>query len=215
MVGKSSACIVKRAMDILLTVFGLAVAGPVMLILAGLVRIHFGAPVFFRQQRPGLHCRPFTILKFRTMTDARDLKGKLLPDEQRLTGLGSFLRSTSLDELPELINVLKGEMSLVGPRPLVMRYVEYFRPNEIKRQEVRPGITGWAQIHGRNHLPWDERLALDAWYVENWSPWLDIRILALTIGRVMTRQGAVPDTDKVETDLSLERTGSCNSTNRP
>jgi sugar transferase EpsL len=208
--GKTRVLRIKRLMDLLLTIPGLLITSPLILILAGLVRLHLGSPLFFRQQRPGLHCKPFNILKFRTMTDARDENGNLLSDEQRLTGLGKFLRSTSLDELPELFNVLKGEMSLVGPRPLVMRYIDYFRPEEQKRHEIRPGITGWAQINGRNFLPWDQRLALDVWYVENWSPWLDMKILILTLWRVITRQGAAPDADSVETDLSLERAGKMN-----
>jgi sugar transferase EpsL len=208
--GKTRVLRIKRLMDLLLTIPGLLITSPLILILAGLVRLHLGSPLFFRQQRPGLHCKPFNILKFWTMTDARDENGNLLSDEQRLTGLGKFLRSTSLDELPELFNVLKGEMSLVGPRPLVMRYIDYFRPEEQKRHEIRPGITGWAQINGRNFLPWDQRLALDVWYVENWSPWLDMKILILTLWRVITRQGAAPDADSVETDLSLERAGKMN-----
>ncbi|MEZ4600065.1 MAG: sugar transferase [Syntrophotaleaceae bacterium] len=215
MIGRSSAFKVKRVMDILLALVALVLAGPLMVILAGLVRIHFGTPIFFRQERPGLRCQPFTIIKFRTMTDARDLHGNLLPDAQRLTQFGKFLRSSSLDELPELINVIRGEMSLVGPRPLMMKYVKYFRPNEQKRQDVRPGMTGWAQVRGRNYLPWDERLALDAWYVENWSLWLDIKILALTVWRVLTREGAVADAITVETDLSLERSADDRITGKP
>ncbi|RKX62201.1 MAG: hypothetical protein DRP37_02185, partial [Thermodesulfobacteriota bacterium] len=148
---------------------------------------------------------PFTIYKFRTMTDAMDAKGNLLPDGQRLTPLGGFLRSTSLDELPELFNVLKGDMSLVGPRPLVMKYLPYYTDREQLRHSVRPGITGWAQVNGRNLILWDERLAMDVWYVENWSICLDLRILAITILKVLRREGAAKDPDSVEIHLDQER----------
>lgn len=144
--------------------------------------------MLFRQMRPGLHGEPFTLYKFRTMTDARDADGNLLPDAQRLTRFGRFLRSTSLDELPELWNVLKGDMSLVGPRPLLMQYLERYTPEQKRRHEVRPGITGWAQVNGRNAITWEEKFALDVWYVDNQSLWLDLRILMLTVWKVLRRE---------------------------
>lgn len=162
---------------------------PVMLVLAVLVRAKVGRPVWFRQARPGLAGRPFTIYKFRTMTEARDANGQLLPDAERLTKFGRFLRSTSLDELPELINVLKGDMSLVGPRPLLMQYLERYTPAQARRHEVRPGITGWAQINGRNALTWEQKFELDTWYVDHVSFHLDLKILLLTIGKVLKREG--------------------------
>lgn len=143
----------------------------------------------FRQQRPGLGGRPFWLLKFRTMTDACDACGNLLPDAARLTSFGLFLRATSLDELPELFNVLKGDMSLVGPRPLLMQYLERYTPEQARRHEVRPGITGWAQVNGRNAITWEEKFRLDVWYVDNWSLWLDIKIIAMTIWKILKREG--------------------------
>lgn len=160
-----------------------------MLILAVLVWVKLGRPVLFRQQRPGFMERPFTLLKFRTMMDARDVDGQLLPDEVRLTPFGRFLRSTSLDELPELFNVLKGEMSLVGPRPLLMKYLDRYTPEQRRRHEVRPGITGWAQVNGRNALSWEEKFAHDIWYVEHVSIWLDMKIIWLTIWKIFQREG--------------------------
>ncbi len=148
-----------------------------------------GAPVLFRQTRPGLRGKPFIMYKFRTMTDERDPQGNLLPDEQRLTRLGRFLRSTSLDELPELINVLKGDMSLVGPRPLLMKYLDRYTPEQFRRHEVKPGITGWAQVNGRNALTWEEKFKLDVWYVDNWNLWLDFKILLMTLVKVFRREG--------------------------
>ena len=148
-----------------------------------------GSPVLFKQVRPGLRGRPFMMYKFRTMTDERDIQGRLLPDEQRLTKLGRFLRSTSLDELPELFNVLKGDMSLVGPRPLLMEYLPLYTPEQARRHEVRPGITGWAQVNGRNAISWEEKFRYDVWYVDNWSFWLDIKILWMTIVSVLKREG--------------------------
>jgi len=179
----------KRWIDIGGAILLFLLLAPFMLLIALLIRITMGAPVLFRQQRPGLHGKPFTLYKFRTMTDARDEQGNLLPDEQRLTRLGRFLRSTSLDELPELWNVLKGDMSLVGPRPLLMEYLPLYTPEQFRRHEVRPGITGWAQIHGRNALSWEERFTLDVWYVDHVSFWLDLKILALTLWKVLTREG--------------------------
>ncbi len=180
---------VKRALDLLIAALALALLSPVLLAVACGVRAAIGRPVLFRQQRPGLRGRPFTILKFRTMADARDQAGNLLPDAERLSGFGRFLRSTSLDELPELWNVLRGEMSLVGPRPLLMQYLPRYTPEQARRHEVRPGITGWAQINGRNALSWEEKFALDVWYVDNLSVGLDLRIIAATLGKIVKREG--------------------------
>lgn len=179
----------KRLFDIVISSLLLILLSPVLLVLSILVRITLGSPVLFRQVRPGLHGRPFTMYKFRTMTDERDIQGRLLPDEQRLTKLGRFLRSTSLDELPELFNVLKGDMSLVGPRPLLMEYLPLYTPEQARRHEVRPGITGWAQVNGRNAISWEEKFRYDVWYVDNWSFWLDIKILWMTIVSVLKREG--------------------------
>lgn len=179
----------KRLFDLLLS-FGLllALALPLLLLWA-LVRRKLGSPVLFRQVRPGLHGRPFMMVKFRTMTDERGADGELLPDARRLTSFGRFLRATSLDELPELWNVLRGEMSLVGPRPLLMEYLPLYSPEQARRHEVRPGITGWAQVNGRNALSWEERFKLDIWYVDHRSLWLDLRILWLTVRKVLVREG--------------------------
>lgn len=196
---------IKRLLDVLLAGLALVFLWPVMVLTALIVRHSIGRPALFRQQRPGLHEKPFHILKFRTMTDERDASGQLLPDKNRLTLLGKVLRRTSLDELPELINVLLGEMSLVGPRPLLMSYLPYYSERERIRHQVRPGITGWAQIHGRNFIPWDERLALDVWYVENQSLLLDLKILVQTIFKVIVREGVSADPDDAETDLDRER----------
>ncbi len=179
----------KRLLDILSSVVLLVVLSPLLGFVCLLIRLGMGPPVFFLQQRPGLHGKPFTLVKFRTMTDARDAEGKLLPDEQRLTRLGAFLRSTSLDELPELWNVLKGDMSLVGPRPLLMQYLERYTPEQARRHEVKPGLTGWAQVNGRNALTWEERFRLDVDYVDQWSLWFDLRILGLTALKVLKREG--------------------------
>ena len=179
----------KRPFDLVISLFALLVLAPVITGLALLVRAKLGGPIFFRQQRPGLHGRPFTILKFRTMTDTRDAKGNLLPDTERLPPFGRFLRSTSLDELPELWNVLCGDMSLVGPRPLLMQYLDRYTPEQARRHEVRPGITGWAQVNGRNALTWDVKFALDVWYVDHPSVWLDAKIIALTVWKIIQREG--------------------------
>ena len=179
----------KRAVDIVVSAVALLALAPVILVVAVLVRTKLGAPVLFRQERPGLRGRPFVMLKFRTMTDARDRAGNLLPDHRRLTSFGKFLRSTSLDELPELLNVLRGEMSLVGPRPLLMRYLPLYSPEQARRHEVRPGVTGWAQVNGRNELGWEKRFVLDVWYVDHRSFWLDLKILWLTVVKVAQRQG--------------------------
>lgn len=179
----------KRVVDVVLSALALVILSPMMLIIALVIRLTMGPPVLFRQQRPGLHGRPFTLYKFRTMTEARDEHGNLLPDEQRLTRLGRFLRSTSLDELPELWNVLKGDMSLVGPRPLLMEYLPLYTPEQARRHEVKPGLTGWAQVNGRNAISWEEKFKLDVWYVDNLSFWLDLKILALTLISVLRCYG--------------------------
>lgn len=179
----------KRLFDIAVAGGLLVLLSPLLLVLAALVRFNLGAPVLFRQIRPGKDAHPFTILKFRSMRDAVDPQGAPLPDHARLTPFGRFLRASSLDELPELWNVLKGDMSLVGPRPLLMEYVPLYSPEQARRHEVRPGITGWAQINGRNAISWEEKFALDVWYVDNRSFWLDLRILAATVGRVVQRSG--------------------------
>ena len=179
----------KRTLDLILTVPALIVLSPVLLLLGILVAILLGSPVLFRQRRPGLHGRPFWLLKFRTMTDARDAGGALLPDAVRLTAFGRFLRATSLDELPELFNVLKGEMSLVGPRPLLMQYLERYTSEQARRHEVRPGITGWAQVNGRNAITWEEKFKLDIWYVDHRSLWLDMKIIAMTVWKILNREG--------------------------
>jgi lipopolysaccharide/colanic/teichoic acid biosynthesis glycosyltransferase len=179
----------KRLLDLALTIPALILLGPLYVLLGILIRLKLGSPIIFRQQRPGLHSRPFTILKFRTMTDACDSQGNLLPDSERLTPFGRFLRSTSLDELPELINVLKGEMSLVGPRPLLMCYLDRYTPEQMRRHEVKPGLTGWAQINGRNATLWAEKFVLDVWYVDHQSLGLDLKIIALTAWKVLKREG--------------------------
>ena len=179
----------KRFIDILGAVFALLLLSPVLVVVALLVLREMGAPILFRQERPGLHGKPLQMVKFRTMRSAIDSQGLLLPDSERLTPLGRILRATSLDELPEFWNVLKGDMSLVGPRPLLMEYLPLYTPEQCRRHEVRPGITGWAQVNGRNAINWDEKFALDVWYVDNLSFWLDLKILALTIQKVFARDG--------------------------
>ncbi|TBL70838.1 sugar transferase [Paenibacillus thalictri] len=198
----------KRIFDFVAAVTLLIVFGPVMIAVALLIYWKIGAPVLFRQMRPGLHMKPFWIYKFRTMTEQRDSRGELLPDEARLTRLGLFLRRLSLDELPQLFNVLLGEMSLVGPRPLLMRYIPYFTEREKSRFSIRPGITGLAQISGRNQLPWSIRLEMDADYVERWSFALDMEILAKSLLKVCRREN-VADYPSLELqDLDIERGGS-------
>jgi lipopolysaccharide/colanic/teichoic acid biosynthesis glycosyltransferase len=179
----------KRVFDLVLTIPGLMLLSPVILTVAVLVRIQHGSPVLFAQVRPGFQGRLFTLRKFRTMTNARDEAGNLLPDEVRLTKLGRFLRASSLDELPELLNVLKGEMSLVGPRPLLVQYLDRYSPEQARRHNVLPGITGWAQIHGRNAITWEDKFRLDVWYVDHWSLWLDLKILWQTFTKVIRREG--------------------------
>jgi sugar transferase EpsL len=179
----------KRLLDFLGALVALLLLCPVLVLLAVMVKLKLGGPVIFKQARSGINGDAFNILKFRTMTDKRDLAGDLLPDEQRLVPFGRFLRSTSLDELPELFNVLKGDMSLVGPRPLLMDYLSLYNDRQARRHEVRPGITGWAQINGRNALSWEEKFELDVWYVDNQSLWLDIKILFKTVLQVLKRDG--------------------------
>ncbi|MNY20548.1 putative sugar transferase EpsL [compost metagenome] len=179
----------KRLFDIVLACMALLLLGLPLVFLIWQVRRKLGSPAFFRQTRPGMHGRPFNMVKFRTMTDARGADGELLSDADRLTPFGRFLRASSLDELPELWNVLKGDMSLVGPRPLLMDYLPLYSAEQSRRHEVRPGITGWAQINGRNALSWDEKFKLDVWYVDNRSLWLDIKILWLTVRKVLVRDG--------------------------
>ena len=179
----------KRAFDLLGAAIGLIVFSPILIVISLMIRRQMGSPVLFRQSRPGMHGKPFQMIKFRTMRDAIDADGRQLPDAERLTKLGRFLRSSSLDELPELWNVLKGEMSLVGPRPLLMEYLPLYSPEQARRHEVRPGVTGWAQVNGRNAISWDEKFALDVWYVDNQSHWLDLKIIWLTIRKVVKREG--------------------------
>lgn len=197
----------KRLFDLCFAALALLALSPVLALVALLVRIRLGAPVIFRQQRPGQGGQPFTLYKFRSMTNARDAQGNLLPDARRLTRFGRFLRRSSLDELPELINVLRGDMSLVGPRPLLLRYLPYFTERERLRLQVRPGITGWAQIHGRNNATWSERLARDVWYVENRGMLLDLTILARTVASVLRSEGVVVDAGSRMRDLDVERAG--------
>ena len=181
--------VIKRCFDISLVLLTAPLWTPLLLFLAGLVRVRMGTPILFKQIRPGRHGLLFNLMKFRTMTEVRDAEGKLLPDADRLPGFGKFLRSTSFDELPELLNVLRGEMSLVGPRPLLVQYLDRYTPEQARRHEVRPGITGWAQIHGRNAISWEEKFKLDVWYVDNQSLWLDIKILLVTVGKLIKRDG--------------------------
>jgi lipopolysaccharide/colanic/teichoic acid biosynthesis glycosyltransferase len=180
---------VKRGMDVVVGALALVVALPVMAVVGVAIRVCVGAPIIFRQKRPGWKGRVFTLLKFRTMREERDAEGRLLPDEDRLTPLGKVLRELSLDEVPQLWNVLRGDMSLVGPRPLLMQYLKRYSREEMRRHEMKPGITGWAQVNGRNATSWQERFALDVWYVENWSVALDARILARTVWTVLAGEG--------------------------
>ncbi len=179
----------KRFFDVTVVLVLLPVVIPVMVCVSICVSLFLGRPVFFRQSRPGLQGILFRLMKFRTMTDTRDSEGILLPDEKRLTRFGKFLRASSLDELPELWNVLKGEMSLVGPRPLLAEYLDKYSPEQARRHDVRPGITGWAQVNGRNGVPWDERFQMDLWYVEHCSLWLDLKIMWMTVKTIFTRSG--------------------------
>lgn len=178
----------KRVFDFIASIILIVLLSPVIIISAILVAVNLGSPVIFKQKRPGLNGKLFTLYKFRTMKDAKNKDGTLLPDEERLTKFGKILRSTSIDELPELFNVIKGDMSLVGPRPLLVEYLELYSTEQMRRHEVRPGITGWAQVNGRNNLSWEEKFKLDVWYVDNRSFWLDVKILLLTVLKVIKRE---------------------------
>ena len=195
----------KRLFDIFVTSVALTLLSPVIGAIAIAVRAKLGTPVLFRQRRPGLHGRPFTLVKFRTMRDAVDSSGRALPDDQRLTGLGRWLRSTSLDELPELWNVLRGDMSLVGPRPLLIQYLERYNSDQARRHEVKPGLTGWSQVNGRNALSWPEKLALDTWYVDHRSFTLDLKILAMTVRQVFARHGIAHEGSETMPEFQGER----------
>ncbi len=183
----------KRFLDLSVAILGLTLLSPLILLLALLIYLKLGSSILFTQTRPGLRGKPFRMIKFRTMTDSHGADGELLPDSMRLTPFGKFLRTTSLDELPELWNVLKGDMSLVGPRPLLMEYLPFYTPEQARRHEVRPGITGWAQINGRNAISWEKKFKLDVWYVNNQSFWLDLKILFLTVKKVFVREGISAD----------------------
>jgi sugar transferase EpsL len=207
--------IIKRVFDVVAALAGLVVLAPLLAIVAAAIRLTMGRPVLFRQVRPGYAGRPFTLVKFRTMREASGPDGRPLADAERLTRLGRFLRATSLDELPQLWNVLTGELSLVGPRPLLTRYLPYYTERERLRLTVRPGITGWAQVRGRNHAPWDQRLGDDAWYVENWSLGLDLLILLKTVQIVLLGRGVVVAPTEAMRDLDEERTGLAQRSHRP
>lgn len=200
---------IKRAMDVLLSLGALVVLSPVLLIVAVLVRTKLGSPVLFRQERPGKDGKIFALYKFRTMTDVRDQEGNLLPDEVRLTRFGKLLRSTSLDELPELYNILRGDMSLVGPRPLLVKYLPRYSPRQARRHDVRPGLTGWAQVNGRNALSWEERFELDVYYTEHLSMGMDVKILFLTVKAVLCRSGISSETSVTMEEFmgTLEKAG--------
>ena len=197
----------KRPLGFLISLLGLILLSPLFLILAVLVRVKLGSPILFKQERPGKNEKIFRLCKFRTMTDKRDENGELLPDAERLTGFGSFLRSTSLDELPELLNVLKGDMALIGPRPLLVRYLPYYTETERHRHDVRPGLSGLAQVSGRNLLGWDQRLAKDVEYVSHITFLGDLKIIAKTFWKVFRREDIAVDTDRVEAFLDEERRG--------
>ena len=192
---------VKRLLDLVLSGCGLVAFAPILLAIALAIRISMGSPVLFRQVRPGYKGRPFAVVKFRSMREAFDQSGQRLSDSERVTRLGRFMRRTSLDELPELWNVLRGEMSVVGPRPLLMEYLAWYTAEQMRRHDLRPGMTGWAQIHGRREVQMQERIALDVWYVDHWSLRLDARIILTTIGQVVRGQGAVPTTPVPITEL--------------
>jgi len=179
----------KRLLDIIFSLLLILILSPVLLVLSVLVKVKLGSPVLFRQERPGLHGKIFVMYKFRSMTDSKDENGNLLPDSERLTDFGKLLRQTSLDELPELFNILKGDMSFVGPRPLLVRYLDRYTPEQARRHEVKPGLTGWAQVNGRNAISWEEKFKLDVWYVDHWTLWLDFKILLMTVVKVLKREG--------------------------
>lgn len=196
---------IKRCMDFLLALCGIIVLSPILLVLAVLVRVKLGSPVLFHQERPGRHEKIFKLYKFRSMTDERDAQGNLLPDEVRLTRFGKLLRSTSLDELPELFNILKGDMSLIGPRPLLVRYLPYYTEEERHRHDVRPGLTGLAQVNGRNALGWEDRFKYDLYYVEHLNFLLDIKIIAMTAGKVLKRSGTLSGAEQTVADFDVYR----------
>ncbi|HEY8609595.1 MAG TPA: sugar transferase [Noviherbaspirillum sp.] len=198
--GRRAGLTVKRLLDLIASAAGLIVLSPLLLAIAVLVRLLLGRPVLFRQERPGLNGVPFHICKFRSMNDSRDSNGELLPDHLRLTPFGRFLRKTSIDELPGLLNVLKGEMSLVGPRPLLMSYLDRYTAEQARRHRMRPGITGWAQVNGRQTVKFSKRLEYDVWYVNNWSIWLDLRILFLTVWRIPGGAGVISGQDVADVD---------------
>ncbi|MCX7817487.1 MAG: sugar transferase [Syntrophales bacterium] len=198
--------ILKRTFDLFFAILLFIFLSPAILSIALMVYLFMGKPVLFKQLRPGKHGKAFFLYKFRTMTDVRDEKGNLLPDSLRLTPLGKFLRKTSLDELPQLINVIKGELSFVGPRPLLMEYLPRYSPEQARRHEVKPGITGWAQIHGRNAITWEEKFKLDVWYVDNWSFWLDLKILWQTVIEVARQRGInAPGSDTMPEFVGSEK----------
>lgn len=198
---------IKRALDIIISLCGIIILSPVYLILWILVRIKLGNPALFTQDRPGKNEKVFKLYKFRTMTDERDEKGELLPDEIRLTGFGKILRSTSLDELPELFNILKGDMSLIGPRPLLVRYLPYYTEEERHRHDVRPGLTGLAQVNGRNALGWEDRFSYDLQYVEHCSFLMDMKVLGMTVGKVLKRSGTLSGAEQTVPDFDVYRSG--------
>lgn len=181
--------IIKRLIDSFFSILLISLLSPFILIITILIKNKIGTPIIFKQQRPGKDSKIFTMYKFRTMTDKKDENGNLLPDEKRLTKFGNFLRKTSLDELPELFNILKGDMSFVGPRPLLVRYMARYNDEQKRRHEVKPGLTGWAQVNGRNAISWEDKFKLDVWYVDHWSLWLDVKIILLTIIKVLKREG--------------------------
>jgi lipopolysaccharide/colanic/teichoic acid biosynthesis glycosyltransferase len=181
----------KRTLDMTIATAGILVSAPLLAVVSLPIRMQMGIPIFFKQIRPGYKAKPFVIYKFRTMNEKRDLRNNLRPDAERLTSLGRFLRSTSLDEIPELINVLKGEMSIVGPRPLLMQYLERYTPEQARRHEVKPGITGWAQVNGRNAITWEQKFEYDVWYVDHVSLWLDLKIIGMTIWKILKREGII------------------------
>jgi len=183
----------KRLFDIIASIIFIILFAPILLVLCFLVRRKMGSPIIFSQVRPGLNARPFTMIKFRSMIDAYDEKGEPLPDSERLTRFGKFLRSSSIDELPEIWNVLKGDMSLVGPRPLLMEYVPLYTPEQAKRMDIRPGVTGWAQVNGRNAISWEKKFEMDVWYVENRTLWLDIKIIFMTLKKIIIKEGISAD----------------------
>lgn len=197
--------VVKRLMDVIISGLSLIILSPVLLVLCVLVRVKLGSPVLFTQERPGKDEKIFKLYKFRSMTDARDEKGELLPDEVRLTKFGKLLRSTSLDELPELVNILKGDMSLIGPRPLLVRYLPYYTEEERHRHDVRPGLTGLAQVNGRNALGWEDRFSYDLQYVNNLSLGMDIKVFGMTVGKVLKRSGTLSGAEQTVADFDVYR----------